>query len=122
MDNTEIQELRSLTSFDALVDYLRDELDWPIEAEDAQDVAFDYSAEELGIAHKRLLVIQGRVAVIHTPSKDQVDVSPHVRGNSVAHDVGRRRHDVVDGGPTSVAPVSISNLFLESTSSPQGDG
>ena len=49
MEKTEIKKLRSLTSFDALVDYLRDDLDWPIEAEDAEDVAFDYSAEELGI-------------------------------------------------------------------------
>jgi hypothetical protein len=49
MDNAEIKKLRSLTSFEALVDYLRDELDWPIEAEDAEDVAFEYSPEELGI-------------------------------------------------------------------------
>jgi type I restriction-modification system DNA methylase subunit len=58
MDNTEIKKLRSLTSFEALVDYLRDELDWPIEAEDAEDVAFDYSAAELGIDPLHAVKIQ----------------------------------------------------------------
>ncbi len=45
----DIEKLRSLTSFDALVDYLRDELDWPIETEDAEEITFDYDPEELGI-------------------------------------------------------------------------
>ena len=29
--------------------YLRDELDWPIEADDFEDLTFDYEPEELGI-------------------------------------------------------------------------
>ena len=37
MDPNDIKKLRKLTSFEALVDYLRDELEWPIEAEDRQD-------------------------------------------------------------------------------------
>jgi hypothetical protein len=49
MENTEIQKLRSLTSFEKLVDYLRDELDWPIEAEDADALTFEYTPEELGL-------------------------------------------------------------------------
>jgi len=49
MQPEDIQKLRALTSFYALVDYLRDELDWPIEAEDAEEVTFDYDPEELGI-------------------------------------------------------------------------
>ena len=58
MDKKEIKNLRSLTSFDALVDYLRDELDWPIEAEDAEEVAFDYTAAELGIDPNHAVKIQ----------------------------------------------------------------
>jgi predicted helicase len=49
MDPNDIEKLRKLTSFEALVDYLRDELDWPIEAEDAEKAAFDYDLKELGI-------------------------------------------------------------------------
>ncbi|MCK4726000.1 MAG: hypothetical protein KAT29_09360, partial [Anaerolineales bacterium] len=45
----DIEKLRSLTSFDALVDYLRDDLDWPKETEDAEEITFDYDPEELGI-------------------------------------------------------------------------
>ncbi|MGC9396262.1 MAG: hypothetical protein ACP5J4_15575 [Anaerolineae bacterium] len=42
-----IQKLRRLTNFDALVDYLRDELDWPIEVEDAEDLVFEYDPASL---------------------------------------------------------------------------
>ena len=49
MDPNDIKKLRKLTSFEALVDYLCDELDWPIEAEDAEKVAFEYNPKELGI-------------------------------------------------------------------------
>ena len=49
MNPDDIKKLRKLTSFEALVDYLCDELDWPIEAEDAEKVAFEYNPKELGI-------------------------------------------------------------------------
>ncbi len=49
MERRDIQKLRSLTTFEVLVDYLRDELDWPIEVEDIDDLVFDYTPEELGI-------------------------------------------------------------------------
>jgi len=49
-------QLRQIRSFPSLIEYLRDELDWPIEAENLDDVTFDYELEELGIeaekAHK----------------------------------------------------------------------
>jgi hypothetical protein len=45
-----VGKLRNLTTFEDLVDYLRDDLDWPIEAEDARDITFTYTPEELGIA------------------------------------------------------------------------
>ncbi|MEW5873068.1 MAG: type ISP restriction/modification enzyme [Chloroflexota bacterium] len=58
MNPDEIQKLRSLTSFDALVDYLRDELDWPIEAEDAEKITFPYKAEELGLDPTQVVKVE----------------------------------------------------------------
>jgi len=49
MDPTDIKKLRALTSFESLVDYLRDELDWPIETDDAEKLSFQYDSQELGI-------------------------------------------------------------------------
>ena len=45
----DIERLRSIKSFPSLVRYLRDELDWPIESEDVEDLTFEYEAEELGL-------------------------------------------------------------------------
>jgi len=46
-------ELRGIKSFDQLIKYLRDELDWPIETDDFEDSTFDYEPEELGIDRKQ---------------------------------------------------------------------
>jgi len=54
----DIKKLRALTNFPALVAYLYDELDWPIEVEDADEVAFDYDAAELGIDPKHAVKIE----------------------------------------------------------------
>ena len=43
------ERLRAIKTFPSLVKYLRDELDWPIETEDFDDIVFEYGAEELGI-------------------------------------------------------------------------
>jgi hypothetical protein len=45
-------ELREIKSFPQLIKYLRDELDWPIEADDFEDSTFDYDPEELGLEPK----------------------------------------------------------------------
>ncbi len=58
MDPSDIAKLRALTDFPALVAYLRDELDWPIEVEDADDITFDYNAAELGIDPKHAVKIE----------------------------------------------------------------
>ena len=61
MQPKDIAKLRALTDFPALVTYLRDELDWPIEVEDsrdADDYAFDYDAAELGIDPKHAVKIE----------------------------------------------------------------
>ena len=46
------ERLKDIRSFSSLVKYLRDELDWPIESNDFEDLIFDYTAEELGIDPK----------------------------------------------------------------------
>ena len=46
------ERLARIRSFDQLVDYLRDELDWPIDSYDFEQLTFDYAPEELGIDAK----------------------------------------------------------------------
>jgi len=58
MDPKDITKLRTLTDFPALVAYLRDELDWPIEVEDADDITFDYDPAELGVDPKHAVKIE----------------------------------------------------------------
>ena len=45
-------------TFPQLVKYLRDELDWPIESNDFEELTFDYTPEELGIDRKSAAKIQ----------------------------------------------------------------
>jgi predicted helicase len=42
-------ELAKIRTFPSLVRYLRDEMDWPIQADDFDELTFEYSPEELGI-------------------------------------------------------------------------
>ncbi len=41
--------LRSIRTFPSLVRYLRDEMGWPIESDDFEEIVFDYTPDELGI-------------------------------------------------------------------------
>ena len=50
--------LKDIRTFPSLVKYLRDELDWPIEAYDFEELTFDYTTEELGIDSKNAAKIQ----------------------------------------------------------------
>ena len=52
------RELARIKRFDQLVAYLRDEMDWPIEGEDFEDLTFEYTPEELGIAAANAARIQ----------------------------------------------------------------
>jgi len=54
----DIQRLRSIKTFPSLVKYLRDELDWPIESDDTEELTFEYDPEELGIDPKTAAKIQ----------------------------------------------------------------
>ena len=53
-----VGDLRQIRSFPSLVVYLRDELDWPIERSDFEDLTFDYTPEELGIDSANAAKIQ----------------------------------------------------------------
>lgn len=50
--------LRQVRSFPQLVKYLRDELDWPIEQANFEDLAFDWDPQELGIDAKNAAKIE----------------------------------------------------------------
>lgn len=52
MLNRDILELKRVKTFEDLIRYLRDKLDWPVDSEDAEDITFDYKPEELGIGKK----------------------------------------------------------------------
>jgi len=49
MPTANVTKLQRITNFRALVDYLRDELDWPIEVDDADELTFEYEPAELDI-------------------------------------------------------------------------
>jgi hypothetical protein len=42
-------ELKRIRAFPELIRFLRDEMGWPIESDDFEDLTFDYTPEELGI-------------------------------------------------------------------------
>jgi len=41
--------IRNIRTFPQLIKFLRDELEWPIESDDFEELTFDYTPEELGI-------------------------------------------------------------------------
>jgi hypothetical protein len=58
MDMTDVERLRSIKSFPSLVKYLRDDLGWPIESDNFEDLTFDYAPEELGLDPKAAVKIK----------------------------------------------------------------
>ena len=52
------ERLARIRRFDELVAYLRDELGWPIDSDDFEEMTFDYTPEELGIDAKNAAKIQ----------------------------------------------------------------
>lgn len=50
--STSAEQLRTIKTFPSLVKYLRDELEWPIESGDFDDLTFEYLPEELGLDTK----------------------------------------------------------------------
>lgn len=58
VSTADLEGLRSIKTFPSLVKYLRDELDWPIESDDFDDLTFDYQPEELGLDAKAAVKIK----------------------------------------------------------------
>lgn len=52
------ERLAGIRRFDQLVKYLHEELDWPIDSDDFDEVTFDYTPEELGIDAENAAKIQ----------------------------------------------------------------
>ncbi len=52
------ERLACIRRFDQLVAYLRDELGWPIDSDDFEELTFEYTPEELGIDTKNAAKIQ----------------------------------------------------------------
>lgn len=58
MSVSDVECLRSIRTFPSLVKYLREELDWPIESDDFDELTFDYQPEELGLDEKTAVRIK----------------------------------------------------------------
>jgi predicted helicase len=52
MSISAVSKFKSIHDFPELVEYLGDELDWPIETDDFEEMTFEYSAAELGLDEK----------------------------------------------------------------------
>src|SRR5215211_4076041 len=54
MRSRDLDRIKSIEDFPSLVEYLREDLGWQLEAEDVEDLVFEYEPEELGLdeAHK----------------------------------------------------------------------
>jgi hypothetical protein len=48
------EALRNIRTFPQLIKFLRDELDWPIESDDFEELTFDYTPEETPRRFRRL--------------------------------------------------------------------
>ncbi len=58
MEEQKIARLKSVTTFEDLIEYLRDELYWPIEVTDAEEITFEYEPEELNIPEEHAVKIK----------------------------------------------------------------
>jgi len=58
MPAPQTERLRGIKTLQQLLAYLRDELDWPIESNDTENVTFDYEASELGLDEKSAVRIK----------------------------------------------------------------
>lgn len=52
------ERLSKIKRIDQLIKYLRDELDWPIESDNIEEITYDYTPDELGIDSKNAAKIE----------------------------------------------------------------
>ena len=53
-----VEKLKKITDFKSLVEYLIDELSWPIEDENINEITFNYKPEMLGISEDHAVTIK----------------------------------------------------------------
>ena len=58
MPNPDTDRLKSIKTLRQLLAYLRDELDWPIQSEEPEEIVFDYTPEDLGLNAKAAVKIK----------------------------------------------------------------
>src|SRR6266853_1353208 len=58
METRAIERLRDIKTLPQLISYLRNELDWPIGADDVDSVTFEYEVSELGLNEKTVAGIK----------------------------------------------------------------
>ncbi len=58
MELTDVERLRSIKSFPSLVKYLRDDLGWPVDSDDFDELTYDYEPAELGLDAKAAVKIK----------------------------------------------------------------
>lgn len=70
MSDVDRNRLRSIHTFEELVEYLREELDWPVQEADFDELTFDYEPSELGIDEKTASKIE-EIKQLRPLSSDQ---------------------------------------------------
>ena len=70
-----LDRVRSVRDIPALIAYLRDELDWPIRAEDFDELTFEYEPEKPGIDQE--IANQLTLGAIRKGGQDNV-IRPHL--------------------------------------------
>jgi len=58
MNSVDVERLRQIKTLPSLVKFLRDELDWPVEADEIDELTFDYTPDELGLDAKYAKMIK----------------------------------------------------------------
>ena len=58
MPNPDTDRLKNIKTLRQLLTYLRDELDWPIQSEEPEEIVFDYTPEDLGLNAKAAVKIK----------------------------------------------------------------
>ena len=55
---TNIEKIKTVTDFSSLIEYLYEELDWPINVLSVDEITFDYDPEELGITADKAVIVR----------------------------------------------------------------
>jgi predicted helicase len=69
--NIRAEEIRKIISFESLVSFLIDRLNWPIETEDFDDLYFEYDPKRIGIVEEHLVKISGPIKQLRPLTDDQ---------------------------------------------------